>query len=88
MHDSGRLARSRGEVPFGSLRALHAQALEEKSLPLVKLLQQEYAGSLGADGSLILLFEQITSRHFDMGTSGGVNGLLSRMFEMLNTNEL
>ena len=60
------------------------QALTERSLPLVRLLREEYATAIEADSNLELLYDNVVSRHLGVAPSTGMSGLLSKMFEMLN----
>eukprot|EP00891_Asterochloris_glomerata_P009823 jgi/Astpho2/9823/fgenesh1_pg.00149_%23_71_t len=61
------------------------QALAKRSLPLVEVLESEYASSLSTDRLLVALVSQIKQVYFKVQQSGagGMQGLLSGMMQML-----
>ena len=65
------------------------QALEARSLPLVELLEQEYAGSLARDVHLRELLQAVKQAYLGALQPGGMGGLLGSLFStMLNAEEL
>jgi hypothetical protein len=64
------------------------QALEARSLPLVELLEREYAASLARDPHLRELLQAVKQAYLGAPQPGGMGGLLGSLFSsMFNTEE-
>lgn len=73
------------DTPLMHFLHLLIQALAKRSLPLVEVLESEYASSLSTDRLLVALVSQIKQVYFKVQQSGagGMQGLLSGMMQML-----
>ena len=68
---------------------IHAsQALEKRSLLLVRLLRRQYAPSLARDEHLGALLDAIEAIHFHVvPPAAGMGGLLNNMLQMLASED-
>ena len=65
---------------------LPIQAVEARSLPLVELLEREYAASLARDPQLPALLQAVKGAHFAVPQQG-MGGMLGSLFSMLSAEE-
>ena len=64
----------------------YKQAVEARSLPLVELLEREYAVSLARDPQLPALLQAAKGAHFALPQQG-MGGVLGSLFSMLSAEE-
>lgn len=76
--------------PCGLVRVLVSQALEKKSLDMVRLLKEKYAATLKRDESFLAYWSKMEGAFFQLPASsagGGLGGILGGLLKSLTELE-